>query len=112
VSYLAAAPDEDSATPPAAMPGELAEARARYRSFHGFAARRTETAALPRPPRVLTALGELRGVIYRSERGQPGRPRDFVHFFQSPPRLLCDPAGHQLYIQGGRYRVTQLGLEG
>ena len=112
MSYLAVASDEDSAHPPGSTPGALAEARARYRSFHGFAAGRTEQAALPRPPPVLTALGELRGVIYRSERGQPGKPRDFVHFFQRPPRLLCDPAGQQLYIHGGRYRITQLGLEG
>lgn len=112
MSYLAVASDEDPPAPSGSTPVAVAEARARYRSFHGFAARRTESAALPRPPPVLTALGELRGVIYRSDRGQPGQPRDFVHFFQRPPRLLCDPAGHQLYIHGGSYRVTKLGLEG
>lgn len=90
----------------------LAAARERYQRFHGFAAGRVERAALPRPPPVLAALGELRGVIYRSDRGQAGRPRTFVHFFEKPPRLLCDPAGRQLHILGGDYRVTRLGLEG
>lgn len=90
----------------------LSEARACYRCFHGFAPERTETAAVPRPPRVLVALGELRGLIYRSDRGQAGRSRNFVHIFDRPPRLLCDPAGRQLYIHGGSYRVNRLGLEG
>lgn len=63
-------------------------------------------------PPVLVPLGELRGVIYRSDRGQCGRPRTFVHFFESPPLLTCDPAGQRLHIVGGRYQVTRRGLEG
>jgi hypothetical protein len=63
-------------------------------------------------PDVLMHLGELRGLIYRSDRGQCGRPRTFVHFFETPANLTCDSRGRQLYIQGGRYRVTTRGIEG
>ena len=49
---------------------------------------------------------------HRSERGQPGRPRSFVHFFQNPPLLTSDPRGKQLHIVGGNYRVTRRGIEG
>lgn len=63
-------------------------------------------------PPVLVQLGFLRGLIYSSDRGQPGCPRTFVHFMRTPPRLACDPAGSQLFILGGRYRVTRRGIEG
>ncbi len=89
----------------------LAAARERFHRFHGFQASRVERAAMARTPGVLVALGDLRGVIYRSDRGQAGRPRTFVHFFRNPPRLLCDPDGRQLHIHGGEYRITRLGLE-
>lgn len=63
-------------------------------------------------PRVMVRLGELRGLIYRSDRGQCGSPRTFIHFMEKPPALACDPAGRQLYILGGKYRVTRRGIEG
>lgn len=109
MSYLSD-PDPPDDAPLSASSFEAA--RARYRTFHARPADRVESTALPRPPPVLASLGELRGLIYRSDRGQPGRPRSYVHFFDTPPRLLCDPAGRQLYILGGDYRVTRLGVEG
>lgn len=63
-------------------------------------------------PDLLTHLGELRGLIYRSDRGQCGRPRTFVHFFETPAQLTCDPQGRQLHILGGNYRITRRGIEG
>jgi hypothetical protein len=63
-------------------------------------------------PRVLVSLGELRGLIYRSDRGQCGNPRTFIHFMERPAALACDPSGRQLYILGGSYRVTRRGIEG
>ncbi|MCZ7638306.1 MAG: hypothetical protein M5U12_21055 [Verrucomicrobia bacterium] len=63
-------------------------------------------------PPLLVSVGELRGLIYRSDRGQPGRPRTFVHFLEEPASLVCDLTGRQLYILGGNYRVTARGLEG
>jgi hypothetical protein len=63
-------------------------------------------------PRVLVNLGELRGLIYRSDRGQRGCPRTFIHFMEKPATLACNPSGRQLYILGGSYRVTRRGIEG
>jgi hypothetical protein len=84
-----------------------------FRTFHGFPADRVRRAQHPRlVPRALVDLGRLCGVIYASDRGCRGTPRTFIHFMRSCPRLACDPAGRQLYIVGGRYRVTTRGIEG
>jgi hypothetical protein len=61
------------------------------------------------PPGVLY-LGELVGVIYRSDKGS-GFARTYIHLMQQPPYLVSDVEGRQLYIVGGSYRVTPLGIE-
>ena len=59
------------------------------------------------------ALGELLGVIYRSARlGAGRRPRAYIHLMRTPPRLVSNLKGTQLYIVGGRYRVTPRGIVG
>jgi hypothetical protein len=63
-------------------------------------------------PPVAVELGELVGVIYRSDKGQPGSPRNYIHFMEHPPRLASNAEGTQLYIVGGSYRVTSRGIEG
>ena len=60
---------------------------------------------------MLVFLGRLRGLIYSSDRGSPGCDRNYVHFMRHPPLLVCDPQGRQLYLVGGRYRVTRRGIE-
>jgi len=84
-----------------------------FEQFHCFQPRQIDRVPLTRViPKVLVQLGELRGLIYRSDRGQRGRSRTFVHFLESPTALACDPSGRQLYIVGGNYRVTPRGIEG
>ena len=63
-------------------------------------------------PPVVVELGRLTGLMYRSDKWQRGRPRTFIHFMDDPPRLVTDTAGTQLYVIGGRYRVTARGIEG
>ena len=63
-------------------------------------------------PRLHVNLGRLRGLIYTSDKDQKGRPRTFIHFMRREPWLTCDVGGRQLYIVGGRYRVTPRGIEG
>ena len=97
----------------------LRQARALFRDFHQFAPHPFLPGAAPfvrchrrRAPRILTPLGQLKGLIYSSDRGQCGRPRTFVHFMETPPLLASNPGGTQLYILGGRYRVTRKGIVG
>ena len=63
-------------------------------------------------PPMVVELGKIVGLIYRSDKGQPGRPRTYIHLMEDPPRLVSDLAGTQLYIVGGSYRVTRRGIEG
>jgi len=63
-------------------------------------------------PPVVVELGELVGLIYRSDKGQPGQPRAYIHRMEDPPRLVSNIEGTQLYVVGGSYRVTQHGIEG
>jgi hypothetical protein len=84
-----------------------------YRTFNRFPPSGVITVRHPRAiPPVVVELGRLVGVIYSSDKWQPGRPRTFIHMMESPPRLTCNPAGTQLYVIGGRYRVTDRGIEG
>jgi len=95
------------------LPAQVARASGLFEQFHCFAPAAMVRRRCPRQvPPVLVRLGELRGVIYRSDRGQSGCPRTFVHLFESPPLLTCDPAGRRLHVVGGRYRITPRGIEG
>jgi hypothetical protein len=91
----------------------LDTARLLFERFHSFAPLHTQRRRCRRlMPKVLVNLGELRGLIYSSDKEQCGRPRTFIHFMETPPLLACDPKGRQLYIVGGNYRVTSRGIEG
>jgi hypothetical protein len=89
-------------------------ARALFHRFHCFPPDRLHTIPCSRVmPDVVVRLGNLRGLIYSSNRGNCGRaPRTFIHFMETPPMLACNPTGTQLYIMGGKYRVTRRGIEG
>lgn len=81
--------------------------------FHEFPPRKTIRQPYQRViPKVLVHLGRLKGLIYSSDRFSPGRERTYVHFMETAPRLTCSSDGSQIYIIGGRYRVTRRGIEG
>jgi hypothetical protein len=82
----------------------------RFHCFPPTAVKRTPCHRLM--PKVVVQLGHLKGLIYSSDRGQCGRPRTFIHFMETPPILASNPSGTQLYILGGRYRVSRRGIEG
>lgn len=84
-----------------------------YHGFNGVAPAQVVTVHHPRiiPP-VVVELGELVGLMYRSEKGQPGRPQTYIHRMEDPPRLVSNIEGTQLYIVGGSYQVTARGIEG
>ena len=84
-----------------------------YRRFSGFAASELVKTRQPRiiPP-VVVELGELLGLIYRSDKRRSGQPQAYIHLMEDPPRLVTNVQGTQLYLVGGRYRVTGRGIEG
>lgn len=89
------------------------DAIALYRRFNQFEPRTVVRLTCRRDiPRVLVQLGELRGLIYRSDKWQRGEPRTYIHFMENPPILASDSCGRQLYVLGGSYRVTDRGIEG
>lgn len=84
-----------------------------YRAFNGFKPSQVVKIHHPRViPPVVVELGELVGLIYRSDKGQPGQPLTYIHRMENPPRLVSNIEGTQLYIVGGSYRVTPQGIEG
>ena len=88
-------------------------ARKLFRRFHCFAPAEVVIEPCQRVvPKVLVNLGELRGLIYKSDKWQRGQPQTYIHFMETPARLACDPKGKQLYIIGGNYRVTARGIDG
>jgi hypothetical protein len=91
----------------------LRQAIATYRQFHSTAPARVRMARCRRMvPDVLVQLGTLRGLIYSADRTGCGQPQTYIHFMDAPPLLACDPRGTQLFILGGRYRITTRGIEG
>ena len=84
-----------------------------YKKFNRFHPAKTVKVQHPRVmPPVTVELGELLGLIYRSDKGQPGRSQAYIHLMQDPPRLVSNVDGSQLYIVGGSYRITRRGIEG
>lgn len=84
-----------------------------YRKFNRFPPSQIDRLAYNRVvPAVLVDLGELVGLIYRSDKDYPGQPRNYIHFMETHPRLMSDVSGQQLYVIGGNYRITERGIEG
>lgn len=83
-----------------------------YRSFMG----RDPSRVFVMPPtntKVAVNLGKLIGVVYASDRGHKGKWTLYQHELKSPyPDLLGDAKTHRLFTQGGRVRITNLGLVG
>lgn len=79
--------------------------------FHwGRRSKHTELHLLPEPEPVVAELGSLVAVTYRTRKALTSA--DWEHHFLRPlPSLAAGPSG-QLYIIGGKYRVTARGIEG
>jgi hypothetical protein len=62
-------------------------------------------------PPVVVELGELAGLIYRTDKTGCGRPQTYIHLMRHPPLLVSDARGRRLFIVGGSYHVTGHGIE-
>lgn len=90
----------------------MKNACALFHRFHCFTPTAMKKTCRSTMPDVVVQLGHLKGLIYSSDRGHCERPRTFIHFMETPPILACNPSGDQLYVLGGKYRVTRRGIEG
>jgi hypothetical protein len=83
------------------------------REFHwGIPARRVKRRHVSPAPKVLTELGELVAVTYRTnKRGESAQ--FFEHEFEGKrPRLGMDIKNRRLHVVGGGYTVTPDGITG
>jgi hypothetical protein len=83
------------------------------RDFHwGIPARRITRRTVSPAPRVLTELGELVSVVYRTrKRGEPVELYEH-EFERRRPRLTMDIKNKRLHVVGGQYTVTPDGITG
>jgi len=95
-----------------AVGGYVRDGQRLHQRFRGFAPDSVVSARVRTMPRVLVELGELLAVIYRCDKGRHGQRRTYIHFMETPPRLTSDVSGSQMYVVGGKYRVTARGIEG
>jgi hypothetical protein len=83
------------------------------KSFHwGIPAKRITRRKVSPAPKVLTELGELVSVVYRTrKRGESSEY--FEHEFEDRrPRLGMDIKNRRLHVLGGAYTVTADGITG
>jgi hypothetical protein len=89
-----------------------------FKKWHDFSPHRvTRVKAPSRIPRTMVKLGELEAIVYRSDKwaGGPDNPKGkhilYEHTTQRPrPMLATDPDGRDVFIVGGKMRVTADGL--
>jgi hypothetical protein len=92
---------------------ELDDAVDEYEAFHwGNRPDSIEEVEIPDPPRTLVKIGALEGVIYRTAKGKR-KQESWVHFHDEKerPTLAYDPRTGQMYILGGKYKITPHGIE-
>jgi hypothetical protein len=100
--------------PRGSIDGALAQGAALYGRFNRFPPSAVSKVRHPRlMPPVVVEIGALAGLIYRSNKGEPGQPsRAYIHIMKDPPRLVSNVEGTRLFIVGGSYRVSRRGIEG
>lgn len=93
--------------------GKVSKALSLFRSWTDREAGAVDVAEVPDgTPAVLVKLGELSGIVYRSDKWV-GRTREYMHETRRPrPSLCATPDGRRLVILGGAVRVRPEGLVG
>lgn len=63
-------------------------------------------------PKWLVEIGDLKSVIYDSDKGGEGKD-SYIHHFKRPlPKLATDPEGKRLFVAGGNYYTNWRGIVG
>jgi hypothetical protein len=87
------------------------KARKAYKDFSGHVPQKVRTSRLPDKPVTGWEMGPVVGIAYQAKRD--GQTKEYFHEFRKDarPRLVSQDDGRQLYIDGGRYKVTDRGIE-
>lgn len=96
---------------PATLEREMQQAVDRYTGFRGNPPESVDRVKVEGPPRVMLTVGEVVGIMYRTDRD--GVVEDYLHRFKKKarPTLAVSSDGRRLYLLGGAYRVTDRGIE-
>lgn len=89
----------------------IKEAARLYNDFSGHNEMETFRMKVPSLPRVVAVFGDIDAIEYSTVRD--GKPELYRHEFRdkSKPMFCASPDGKQIYILGGKYRVTERGIE-
>jgi hypothetical protein len=89
---------------------EVRRAASLYERFSGHEAEAIGRIKVPALPKVGVSIGEIDGVLYTTVRD--GRTEKYIHKFakNDRPLFVVSPDGRQLFMIGGRYRFTELGI--
>ena len=88
---------------------EIEKASKLFKSFTGHSAIELGKMSVPATPKTVLVIGELVAVEYETVRGV-GK-KQYRHDFKKHARpLLCSSVDGHLYILGGEYTFTKLGI--
>jgi hypothetical protein len=89
----------------------IKRAKKAFEDFSGHVPRKVRTSRLPDEPVTGWEMGPVVGIAYEAKRD--GAKRQYFHEFKKAarPSLVSKDDGSQLYIDGGRYKVTERGIE-
>lgn len=89
----------------------LTKAQRAYQNFTGHKAKKAYVAPLDEGTVTGYRMGSMVGVAYEATRD--GKTEQYFHRFRksSRPDLVAKDDGQQLYITGGKYKVTERGVE-
>lgn len=82
-----------------------------YEDFSGHRASKVRTSKLPDENVTGWEMGPVVGIAYEAKRDN--KTQQYFHEFKKAarPRLVAKDDGKQLYIDGGKYKVTDRGIE-
>jgi len=90
--------------------GELEQAADLYERFSGHEPEEIGRVKIPPTPRVGVAVGTVDGILYTTVRD--GQSEKYIHKFRQSdkPLFVVSPDGRQLFLIGGRYAFTEMGI--
>lgn len=112
-----ARPSKRNPVPPSSRAGMSREVRDQidqaadlYERFSGHNPEEVGRVRIPPVPKVGVAIGEVDGILYSTVRD--GQLEKYIHKFRKSdrPLFVVSPDGKQLFLVGGAYTFTELGI--